>query len=225
MDDIKKLLGDELFTSVKVKLNGDILTLVPKGQKVFLHKENETPVINNNGEWIPKAKFNDLNEALKAEKLLTANSIKELETLKKSAGDNVELQTTIDKMKVEAEKSKTDNDLRFENLTKSGLVVENLVDLGASRSNAGLLATEISLDKVTLGDDGKISNAEELFKSVLVDHKSLFGKPILKGKDPIIPDGAPEGYITQDKFMAMTPQEKAANIAKINESSVHWDKK
>jgi hypothetical protein len=163
MDDIKKLLGDELFDSVKLKLNGNVLSLVPKGQKVFLHKESETPIVTNNGEWIPKAKFNDLNEALKAEKLLTANSIKELETLKKSAGNNVELQTTIDKMKVDAEKANTDNDLRFENLTKSGLVVENLIELGASRSNAGLLATEISLDRVTL-TDGKISNSEELFK-------------------------------------------------------------
>ncbi|KKK68006.1 hypothetical protein LCGC14_2948380 [marine sediment metagenome] len=225
MDDIKKLLGDEIFESVKAKLNGEILTLVPKGQKVFLHKENETPVINNNGEWFPKQKFNDVNEALKAEKLLTANTIKELETLKKSAGSNVELQTTIDKMKETAEKSKTDNDLRFSNLTKTGLVKEALVDLGATRPNAGLLLNEIQLSKVVVGDDGKISNAEDLFKTVLTDHKSLFGKPILKGKDPIIPAGAPEGYITKDKFLAMTPQERTANIAKVNESSPHWDKK
>ena len=224
MDDIKKLLGDELFESVTGKLNGNILALVPKGQKVFLHKENETPVINNNGEWFPKQKWNDLNEALKAEKLLTTNTIKELETLKKSAGSNVELQTTIDKMKVDAEKSKTDNNLRFDNLNKSGLVLENLIELGATRSNAKLLSTEILLDKVEISEC-KITNAESLFKTVLIDHKSLFGKPILKGKDPIIPDGAPEGYITKDKFMAMTVQERAANIAKVNESSPHWNKK
>jgi len=224
MDDIKKLLGDELFTSVTAKLNGDILSLVPKGQKVFLHKESETPVINNNGEWIPKRKFDDLNDALKAEKLLTANSIKELETLKTSAGNNVELQTTIDKMKTDAEKAKTDNDLRFDNLTKSGLVIEGLVDLGATRPNARLLATEIKVEDVE-STDGKITNAESLYKTVLVDHKGLFGKPILKGNDPIIPEGAPEGYITKDKFLAMTSVERAANIKKVNESSPHWDKK
>jgi len=128
-------------------------------------------------------------------------------------------------MKETAEKSKTDNDLRFSNLTKTGLVKEALVDLGATRPNAGLLLNEIKLSKVVVGDDGKISNAEDLFKTVLTDHKSLFGKPILKGKDPIIPDGAPEGYITKDKFLAMTPQERTANIAKVNESSPHWDKK
>ena len=223
MDDIKKLLGDELYASVAAKLNGDILTLVPKGQKVFLHKDNETPIISNNGEWIPKQKMDDLNDALKAEKLLTVNSIKELETLKKSAANGADLQTTIDNMKTEAEKAQTDNDLRFTNLTKSGLVTDGLIELGATRSNAKLLATEISLEKVEVSE-GKISNAESLFKTVLTDHKSLFGKPIIKGNDPIIPDGAPEGYITKDKMLAMTPQERAANIAKINQSSPHWGK-
>ena len=90
MDDIKKLLGDELFTSVSEKLNGNILALVPKGQKVFLHKESENAVITNNGEWIPQAKYSELNEQLKAEKAITANSIKELETLKKSVGDKLD---------------------------------------------------------------------------------------------------------------------------------------
>ena len=221
MDDIKKLLGDELYASVAAKLNGDILTLVPKGQKVFLHKDNETPIISNNGEWIPKKKYLDLDAALTAEKLLTANSIKELDSLKTADTD---LQATIDKMKTDAEKSKTDNDLRFTNLTKSGLVTEGLIELGATRSNAKLLATEISLEKVEVSE-GKISNAESLFKTVLTDHKSLFGKPIIKGTDPVIPDGAPEGYITKDKMLAMTPQERITNIAKINESSPHWDKK
>ncbi len=225
MDDIKKLFGDaELsYTSLISKLDGSVLALVPKGQKVFLHKESETPIITNNGEWIPKQKMDDLNEMLKAEKLLTANTIKELDTLKTSAGDSVKLQETIDKMKVDTEKAKTDNDLRFENLNKSALVLEGLLEKGAKRSNAKLMATEISLDKVVMAD-GKITNADELFKTVLVDHKSLFGKPILKGNDPIIPDGAPEGYITYDKFMAMTTTERATNITKINQSSPHWDR-
>ena len=224
MDDIKKVLGDELFTSVTAKLNGDVLALVPKGQKVFLHKENETPVISNNGEWIPKAKFNDLNAQLTSEKVLTANSIKELETLKKSVGNNTELQATIEKMKADAEKNKADNDLRFTNMDKTNLLQEALEEAGAVRSNAKLLLKTISLDKLEIVD-GKIKDAEALLKPVMEEHKSLFGKPILKGKDPIIPEGAPEGYITKDKFMAMTAPERAANIAKVNESSPHWNKK
>ena len=224
MDDIKKLLGEELFTSVKEKLNGESLTLVPKGKKVFLHEEKETPVITNNGEWIPKAKFNELNEQLKSEKAMTANSIKELETLKKSVGDNAELEATINTMKLDAEKSQADNDLKFTNMTKSNLILEVLEERGAVRSNAKLLLREIPLDKVEISD-GKIKDVETVLKPVIEEHKSLFGKPVLKGVPPVIPDGAPDGYITKDKFMAMTPQEQAANITKINESSVHWNKK
>jgi len=224
MDNIKKLLGDELFTQVSEKLNGETLELIPKGEKVFLHKENENVVITNNGEWIPKAKFNELNEQLKSEKLITANGIKELETLKKSVGNNVELQGTIDKMKLDAEESKAKNDLRFDNTNKTFLLQEALEASGAVRSNAKLLLREIALDKVEI-EDGKIKDVETLLKPVMETHKTLFGEVILKGEDPKMPEGAPEGYITKDKFLAMTPQERAVNITKVNQSSPHWNKK
>ena len=134
------------------------------------------------------------------------------------------MQTTIDKMKLDAETAKAKNDLRFDNVNKTALLQEALEEAGAVRSNAKLLLRSISLEGIEL-KDGKIKDIETLLKPVMEEHKTLFGKPILKGNDPTIPEGAPEGYITKDKFMAMTTKERAANITKVNESSPHWAKK
>ena len=62
MDELKKLLGDDLFNQVSTKLGDGSLQLVPKGKKAFLHEEKDNVVISNNGEWVPTSKLKDISD-------------------------------------------------------------------------------------------------------------------------------------------------------------------
>ncbi|MGG4344933.1 phage scaffolding protein [Paenibacillus lautus] len=87
---LKELLGEELFNQVSAKIGDQKIAIV------------------SDGNWFPKSKFDEVNEARKQADAALAERDKQLGDLKKAAEGNEELQATIktlqDENKAAAEK-------------------------------------------------------------------------------------------------------------------------
>ena len=114
-----------------------------------------------NGSFVTKARFNEVNEENKALKAQVSERDGQIDTLKKSAGDNTELQNQITALQ-EANKQK---DKDHANEIKA-LKIGNAVDLALSTAKAknhiavkALLAD--FLTKAELADDGTVKGLDD----------------------------------------------------------------
>ena len=114
-----------------------------------------------NGSFVTKARFNEVNEENKTLKAQVSERDGQIETLKKSAGDNTELQSQITALQ-EANKQK-DKDHANEIKT---LKIRNAVDMALTNAKAknntavkALLAE--FLGKAELADDGTVKGLDD----------------------------------------------------------------
>ncbi len=220
MKPLKELLGDDLYKQVVEKTPELQLVIVEKGQKAFIHKEGETPVISNNGEWIPKEKFNNEREKVKTLTAETETYKTEVGNLKKAVGDNEGLKTKITDLEAGIEANKTESGKRETSIAKKYAVKDALRDLKVK--HPALLLKEIDLEKVELDDEGKVKHFDDHVKPLKETYPDLFGEVKLKGIVPIKDPTLPEGHITREQFDKMSESERIANTEKVNESVKHW---
>lgn len=219
MEELKKLLGDDLFSQVSSKLADNTLALVPKGQKAFLHKESETPVISNNGEWVPSTKLSELTEAKKALADQNSELNTALENLKKENKGNEGLTTKITELQTNLENSKTE----AAKLEKKYVLRDALRDAQVKTGYIDLLENKFELDKIEI-TDGKIKNFDELLKPVKENYKELFGEEKIEGGTPKNGGGKPEDIYSMDEIKAMSQDEVATNLDKVNQSMEYHSK-
>ena len=220
MKTLKELLGADLHTQVVEKTPALQLVIVEKGQKAFIHKEGETPVITNNGEWIPKEKFNSELDKIKALKKEAETYQTEIGKLKKLAGDNEGLTTKITELETSIENNKEASGKRETDITKKFAMKDALRDLKVKHPS--LLLKSISLEEIELDSSGKIKHLDDIVKPLKESYPDLFGEVKLKGTDPVKPLTLPEGHITKEQFDKMSQAEKLENSDKINESVKNW---
>ena len=145
------------------------------------------------GDFVTKARFNEVNEENKTLKTSVADRDKQLETLKASAGDNEELKKQIiDLQKQNADQKKAHEEemtqLRLDNAIDAALTA-------AGAKNAKTVKALIDMTKVKLGEDGKLSGWDDQLKAVQKSDGYLF-EAKQQGKDLILP-GAKE-YVIDD---------------------------
>lgn len=219
MSSLKEILGDdELFKQVSGKLNGTEVAIVPKGQKAFFHGPDDKVAIVNDGSWVPIKKFNDEHQLrVDSDKRLETIG-EELDSLKKLKGVNEELQGKLTEM---------ETNYKGELLVRDKQIAlkDQLIEAGAKRKNAELLMPKFKLSDFELTEEGKIKDFDKLLEPVKKEYDHLFGKPVLKGQDPIMPKGAPEGFITKEQFLAMDEKERVANADIANKSAPFWNQK
>ena len=195
IESIKKLLGDDLAQKVEEALKGK----GESGKDVDL-------VAGNDGSYVPKAKFDEINEKHKAADQLAKDTKKQLDGIK-AVGDPAELKTqleTAQKAAKEAEdKHKADmaaKDLDF--AIKSSI---------ADAHDPALVAGLVDRSKLILQDGGKVVGLDEALKSIRTEKPFLFkaddGKPPLKGGKPGVP-GAPGEPAPNKKLNEMTYAER-----------------
>ncbi len=168
MEFLKEILGEDLFNQVKTKVSS---------YNEKSDKDKRVSIANVNGdEYVTKAKYSQLETDLNNTKTSLNTAQTTIEDLKKSNGDNADLQqkvsnyeTTIANLEAtgKAEKAK----LLKEIAIKDALYAEKA-------KHPELLISKFDLSKIILDEKGEnvVSGIEEQMKSNKETYKDLFGE-------------------------------------------------
>lgn len=124
------------------------------------------------GNFVTKARFNEINEENKTLKKSVSDRDKQLEDLKKSSGDNAALQQQIsDLQKQNADQQKAHDEelakLKLDNAVKIALS-------GAKARNGKAVKAMLDMSKVKLGEDGKLSGFDEQIEALKKSDSYMF---------------------------------------------------
>ena len=116
------------------------------------------------GDFVTKARFNEVNEELRSLKKSVSDRDKQLEELKKSAGDNTALTQQI----AELQKANADQQKAHEQEI-SALKFNNAVEMalnGAKAKNIKAVRAMLDDTKIKLDDDGKLTGFDEQIEAL-----------------------------------------------------------
>lgn len=191
--ELKELIGEELFTQVSEKLNGQQVIIAAKDEKY----------IKDDGSLLSKEKVNEIvtqriSEVSEQKRILTESKTEletQLDKLKSDNKGNEELAKTIEDMKLQI----ADKDKEIVTTTKKSMLTNNLIKAGFKYPE--LVIGKFDLDKLVIEGDS-FQGFNELVAPVKEGYPELLGvKPPVNGDDG---DAAPPGDII------LTPQEKKA---------------
>ena len=168
MEFLKEILGDDLYNQVKTKVSS-------YNEKA--DKDKKVSIANvNGGEFIAKAKYDQLETDLSNTRtsLETANNT--IKDLKKSNGDNADLQSKIANYETEKANLEKEHKATTEKLIKESAIKEALYNEKAKHPE--LLLGKFDLSKILLDEKGEkvVSGIEEQIKSNKETYKDLFGE-------------------------------------------------
>ena len=124
------------------------------------------------GNFVTKARFNEINEENKTLKKSVSNRDKQLEDLKKSSGDNAALQQQISDLQKQNSDQQKAHD---EELAK--LKLDNAVEIalsGAKAKNGKAVKAMLDMSKVKMGEDGKLSGFDEQIEALKKSDSYMF---------------------------------------------------
>jgi len=165
MEELKALLGDEVFATIAAKL----------GDKQVLVFEKDTKVLIDDGKLIPKYRLDEVAASRDSLKGQVEKATADLASLKKSVEGNTDLTTKIEELQGAAKVAKQEAERAEARLRKHFAVKESLMNAGVSDSDArDLLLTRFDLDKIEVDGDGKVKGFDEMVKP-LRENKALAG--------------------------------------------------
>lgn len=160
-----------------------------------LTRELVDSIMTENGRDIEAAKsdYETLKQQLEAQAAQMAERDAQLETLKKSVGDNEALTKQIADLQAEntAAKEKYESDMK-----ELKIITAIRLAVGESAQDADLVAGLFDKSKLILSEDGKVTGLEEQLKSLKKEKAFLFKEekpqqPQLKGGKPVEGSGVP----------------------------------
>lgn len=139
-----------------------------------LTEEQAKKVIDEivDGNYVPKSRFNEVNEENKTLKQSVADRDKQLDDLKKSSGDNAELKKQIETLQKQNADQKKTHDAEMAQLKLNNAVDAALTAAGAK--NAKAVKALFDMSKVKLGEDGKLTGWDEQLSAVQKSDAYLF---------------------------------------------------
>ena len=162
MEKLKELLGEELFNQVKEKL-GD--------KKVFV----------DDGNYIPKQRFDEVNNEKKELQQQLKERDSQLEELKKQAQDSQELQNKISELQQTNDEVKNQYEQKMKEQKFNFALEQELMK--AQAKNVKAAKALVDTEKISIDDNGNLIGFEEQLKQVKEENDYLFG-PELKGNRP-----------------------------------------
>jgi len=154
--DLKTLLGDELYSQIEAKL------------------KDKDVVIETTEGYIPKDRFDSVNNDLKDYKTKYESQNTELEKLKQTAAGNEQLTAQIQKLQDENNKTKTEYETRIAAQEKGYLTADYLRSIGVK--NPQVFMKLLDSEKIII-KEGKLAGIEEQIKPFKEDEafSSMFG--------------------------------------------------
>ncbi|WP_142414398.1 phage scaffolding protein [Hathewaya massiliensis] len=120
---------------------------------------------------VPKDKYNEVSEAKKQLETDIKERDIQLETLKKSTGDNAELQKQIETLQADNKKKDEEYQAQLKDLQISNAIKLAIAD---KAQDAELVSGLFDKSKLILGDDGKITGLEDQLKNLQESKSFLF---------------------------------------------------
>lgn len=121
--------------------------------------------------YIPKHRFDEVNEENKTLKTTVKENATQLETLKKSTGDNAELQKQIETLQADNKKKDEEYQSQLKDLTLTNAIKLAVAD---KAQDAELVAGLFDKSKLILSDDGKITGLDDQLKNLQESKAFLF---------------------------------------------------
>lgn len=144
--------------------------------------------------YIPKTRFDEVNEAKKNAESLLKERDKQLEDVKKSSGDNEELKKQIETLQADNKTAKAEYEASIKKMQIDNAVQNALKDAGAKNVTA-LTALLTGLDKAELAEDGTVKGLAEQISALQKSDAYLFD---VKGEQqPKVTGATPTPNTTQ----------------------------
>lgn len=124
------------------------------------------------GNFVTKARFNEVNEENKTLKQSVADRDKQLEDLKKSSGDNAELKKQIETLQQQNADQKKAHDAEMAQLKLDNVIDAALTAAGAKNIKA--VRAMIDTSKMKLGEDGTVEGLSDAIKAVQKSDSYMF---------------------------------------------------
>ena len=168
MEFLKEILGEDLYEQVKTKVSS---------YNEKSDKDKRVSIANVNSEdYVTKATYEQLKNDLSNTKtsLETANNT--IKDLKKSNGDNADLQAKITAYESEKANLEKAHKETTEKLIKESAIKDALYQANAKHPD--LLLSKFDLSKILLDEKGEkvVSGIEDQMKSNKETYKDLFGE-------------------------------------------------
>lgn len=124
------------------------------------------------GNFVTKVRFNEINEENKTLKQSVSDRDKQLESLKKSSGDNAELKKQIETLQQQNTDQRKAHEAELNQLKLDNAIDAALTVAGAKNRRA--VKSLLDVAKVKFGEDGKLTGLEEQIKAVQKSDAYMF---------------------------------------------------
>ena len=162
--------------------------------------------------YIPKTRFDEVNEAKKNAEALVKERDKQLEDVKKSTGDNEELKKQIETLQEDNKAAKQKYEADIKKMQIDNAVQSALKDAGAKNVTATMALLK-DLDKAELAEDGTVKGLVEQIQELQKSESYLFDTknnepPKASGATPANSGSNVPGTITKEQFNRMGYKER-----------------
>lgn len=123
-----------------------------------------------NGQYVPKSRFNEVNEEKNTLKKTVTERDGQLEELKKASGNSEELKKQIETLQESNKKSVADYEEQLKTLRLSTAIKLALTDA----QDVDIVESLIKKDKLVYNEDGKVVGLDEQIKSLRTEKPFLF---------------------------------------------------
>jgi septal ring factor EnvC (AmiA/AmiB activator) len=157
-----------------------------------LTEEQADKVLNLHKEvlsgFIPKARFDEVNDAKKDLEQQLKDRDKQLDDLSKKAKDNEELSKQIKDLQDANKATKEQYEDKIRDMTINAAIQSKLTDA----KYPDLLLTKFDRSKLSIAEDGTVLGVDEQLAALKEQYKDLF-KQDLRGREPNNIGGSPSG--------------------------------
>lgn len=189
MENLKKLVGEEVF-------NAHIQPKLEKDKKYFFAE----------GEFIPKGRFDEVNNQVKDYKTQVADRDKQLEDLKKNVKGNEELTKQLEALQATNKTQKDEYEAKLQKQEYDFAYHNELSKFKAK--DIDILKAKIDNSKV-IYKDGKFAGLNEQIDALKKSHPYIF-----EDDKPTVPPRAGVGIVTNNGFGQPQPGQAQVTATK-----------